>query len=315
MFCAKVNGRVHRETARIPAEALAGRAAPDASGARWRRSPPRSERPGSVNTDQTIRFGSVRYSTPPGLVGREVWVRVDGEELVITAKLVDGWAGARSRGTGSRRRATRRIDLSHYPDHPQEPDGSPKPPQPQARSSDAEKAFLALGSRRASVAGRGGRERARSGCGRRWPPRSSSPPWSASSRSTPRSVSRRPRARFAEGDLLAIVHHRAAGASAAALVVADEDHSVQPGTSAWASLRHRTGPTPTSMTTEQPLMTTTATRRPRAGRHHAARHRRCPRSCSRCSSGCGCPTCADAHPRCWPPRGRNGGTPPRSCGC
>ena len=39
----------------------------------------------SVATDQTIRFGSVRYSTPPGLVGREVWVRADGEELVITA--------------------------------------------------------------------------------------------------------------------------------------------------------------------------------------------------------------------------------------
>ena len=41
--------------------------------------------------------------------------------------------------------------------------------------------------------------------------------------------------RFAEGDLLAIVEHRANGASIAALVVADEDHSVQPGTSAWAT--------------------------------------------------------------------------------
>jgi hypothetical protein len=41
--------------------------------------------------------------------------------------------------------------------------------------------------------------------------------------------------RFADGDLLAIVHHRANGASAAALVVADEGHSAQPGTSAWAT--------------------------------------------------------------------------------
>ena len=41
--------------------------------------------------------------------------------------------------------------------------------------------------------------------------------------------------RFAEGDLLAIVQHRADGASIAALVVADENHSVQPGTSAWAT--------------------------------------------------------------------------------
>src|SRR5439155_4616018 len=39
----------------------------------------------SVNTDQTIRFGSVRYSTPPGLVGEEVWARADGDELVIVA--------------------------------------------------------------------------------------------------------------------------------------------------------------------------------------------------------------------------------------
>jgi len=38
-----------------------------------------------VNDDQTIRFGSVRYSTPPGLIGREVWVRADGDELVIRA--------------------------------------------------------------------------------------------------------------------------------------------------------------------------------------------------------------------------------------
>ena len=42
--------------------------------------------------------------------------------------------------------------------------------------------------------------------------------------------------RFAEGDLLAIVDHQAAGSSAAALVIPDEDHSAQPGTSAWAAL-------------------------------------------------------------------------------
>ena len=41
--------------------------------------------------------------------------------------------------------------------------------------------------------------------------------------------------RFAEGDLLSILQHRANDASIAALVVADDDHSVQPGTSAWAA--------------------------------------------------------------------------------
>ncbi|WP_183407822.1 hypothetical protein [Nocardioides marmoriginsengisoli] len=35
------------------------------------------------------------------------------------------------------------------------------------------------------------------------------------------------------------MHHRAGGASVASLVVADEDHSVQPGTSSWASFGTR----------------------------------------------------------------------------
>jgi hypothetical protein len=34
-----------------------------------------------VRDDQTIRFGSVRYSTPRTFVGKEVWCRVEGEEL------------------------------------------------------------------------------------------------------------------------------------------------------------------------------------------------------------------------------------------
>jgi hypothetical protein len=41
--------------------------------------------------------------------------------------------------------------------------------------------------------------------------------------------------RFAEDDLLAIVQHRANGASTASLVVADDAQSVQPGTSPWAT--------------------------------------------------------------------------------
>jgi hypothetical protein len=38
-----------------------------------------------VNDDQTIRFGSVRYSTPPGHVDTKVWCRVVGDELAIVA--------------------------------------------------------------------------------------------------------------------------------------------------------------------------------------------------------------------------------------
>jgi hypothetical protein len=65
-FCENVNGRVHRETNRVPAEAQV------AERSRLHALPvtPFTAALGetrTVNADQTIRFGSVRYSTPPGL--------------------------------------------------------------------------------------------------------------------------------------------------------------------------------------------------------------------------------------------------------
>lgn len=229
-FGEKVNNRVHRETNRIPAQALAleqGRlhpipVAPFTAALGETR---------SVNVDQTIRFGSVRYSTPPGLIGREVWVRADGEELVITANLDVGLSEvARHRLSTP---GNPRIDLSHYPDHPQRPDGSPKPPQPKGRNSE-EKAFLALGPGAHSwlvEAAAVGAQRVRSKM-------TAAIELAALVGVEPVDAALGVAAaagRFAEGDLLAIVHHRANGASIAALVVADEDHSVQPGTSSWAS--------------------------------------------------------------------------------
>ena len=68
-FCDRVNGRVHRESAAVPAQRLA------AERARLHPLPAEpyvlalgEER--LVNEDQTVRFGSVRYSTPPGHAGR-----------------------------------------------------------------------------------------------------------------------------------------------------------------------------------------------------------------------------------------------------
>jgi hypothetical protein len=186
----------------------------------------------TVNTDQTIRFGSVRYSTPPGLVGREVWARVEGEELVITAKLDAGLVEvARHRLSTP---GTPRIDLSHYPEHPQEPDGTPKPPKVRP-GSDAEKAFLALGPGAHAwlvEAAASGAQRVRSKM------------HAAVELAALVGVEQVDAAlglaaaagRFAEGDLLAIVTHQSAGAPAAALVLPDEEHSAQPGTSAWAAL-------------------------------------------------------------------------------
>ena len=84
-FCGRVNGRVHRETAAIPADRLA---------AEREHLHPLPDEPHAlalgeerlVGDDQTIRFGSVRYSTPPGHSGTRVWCRAAGEELVITAR-------------------------------------------------------------------------------------------------------------------------------------------------------------------------------------------------------------------------------------
>lgn len=152
-FCATVNARRHRESARIPAEALADErprlhtlpATPHTLALGTTR---------SVGTDQTIRFGSVRYSTPPGLVGAEVWVRAAGADLVVVADLdalprVPDWAtGRRGLSEVARHRLSTpgnpSIDPAHYPNHPQDPDGAPRPPRPRARSA-AEARFLDLG--------------------------------------------------------------------------------------------------------------------------------------------------------------------------
>ncbi len=233
-FGEKVNNRVHRETNRVPAEALVVEQA---------RLHPIPEAPftaalgetRSVNVDQTVRFGSVRYSTPSGLVGREVWVRADGDELVITANLDAGLTEvARHRLSTP---GNPRIDLSHYPDHPQQPDGSPKPPRPKGRNAE-EKAFLALGPGAHSwlvEAAAVGAQRVRSKM-------TAALELAALVGAEPVDAALGVAAaagRFAEGDLLAIVHHRANGASVASLVVADEDHSAQPGTSSWASFGTR----------------------------------------------------------------------------
>jgi hypothetical protein len=235
-FCDQVNGRTHRETCRVPAEALIleqARLHPLPIG-------PFTAALGetrSVNTDQTIRFGSVRYSTPPGLVGHEVWVRADGDELVIVADSPDlGTGTANGLTEVARHRLSTpgnpRIDLAHYPDHPQTPDGGPRPPKPRA-ASKSEAAFLDLGPGAHSwlvEAAAAGAQRVRSKM-------TAALELAALVGVDPVDAALGVAAaagRFAEGDLLAIVEHRANGAFAA-LVVAAEDHSIQPGTSAWAT--------------------------------------------------------------------------------
>ena len=93
-FEAMVNARPHAETRRPPADMLVEERA------RMHVLPAEPfvaalGEPRVVRDDQTIRFGSVRYSLPKAWVGQQVWCRVAGEELVVVGRaegcLVEVW--------------------------------------------------------------------------------------------------------------------------------------------------------------------------------------------------------------------------------
>lgn len=117
-FCTAVNARPHRETRQPPIERLAAE--------RRHLHPLPAEAhtlafgvTRAVDDDSTLRFGSARYSVPHTLVGERVWVRVAGEELVVTH------AGAGGAREVARHRLTTpgnpRIDPAHYPERTSDP--------------------------------------------------------------------------------------------------------------------------------------------------------------------------------------------------
>jgi transposase len=229
-WCERVNARVHRESAAVPAERLAAELA---------HLHPLAAEPyvlalgeeRLVNDDQTIRFGSVRYSTPPGHVGDRVWCRVHGTALVIVARHGTGLAEiARHRLSTP---GNPRICDEHYPHHPG--GNGPRQPRPRARTH-AEQAFLELGegARRWLIeAGAAGAQRVRAKMAR------------ALELASLVGAARVDEAlglaaiagRFADDDLPAILDHLAVHGTAGQVVAADEAHSAQPGTGGWAALR------------------------------------------------------------------------------
>ena len=237
-----VNGRVHRETCAVPAQRL------EIERTRLHRLPdaPHTAALGEtriVNTDQTVRFGSVRYSTPPGLIGAEVWVRADGDELVVAADLAalpvrPDWAGPGPLGLAEVARhalsvpGNPRIDLAHYPGHPQQPDGSPRPPRI-VPATAAEAAFLAIGDgARAWLT-----EAAAAGASRVRAKMAEAVELAALAGTAAVDAALGTAAlagRFGDGDLLSIAGYQAAGHAGGPATIADEAYSVQPGTSAWA---------------------------------------------------------------------------------
>lgn len=225
-FSDRVNARPHTETRRPPVEMLA------AERARMHPIPAAAYvaalgDPRLVRDDRTVRFGSVRYSTPPGHEGREVFCRVHGDELVITAVTASGPAEL-VRHELSTPGHPRILD-EHYPEYP--PGNGPKH-RPVRPADDAEAAFLALG----DGAERWLREAAATGVARIRAKMADAVELAALVGAAPvdRALGMAALAgRFAEADLASIVEHLQHGAAPEDLVVADESYSAQPGTGAW----------------------------------------------------------------------------------
>lgn len=136
-FMGKVNSRPHRVTRRVPAEMLAEEQQ------RLHRLPETAFTAAfgetrKVTWSSTISFGGVTYSVPHTLVDSEVWVRVDGDEVVAT-HVSDRGATEVARHLRSTP-GNPRIDDAHYPPRPQ----GPLNRQPKA-TNRAETEFLAIG--------------------------------------------------------------------------------------------------------------------------------------------------------------------------
>jgi Mu transposase-like protein len=229
VVCERVNTRPHRETSRAPVEMLVEErqwlhvlptAAHTAALGETRR----------VDDDQTIRFGSVRYSTPDGHQGAEVWCRVVGDELVIVGDTDRGLAEIVRHALSTPGHP--RILDEHYPHHPA--GNGPRVPKPKPRS-DAERAFLGLGvgaERWLIEAAAVGAQRVRSKMAQAVEVAAL-----VGAEAVDDALGLAAMAgRFGDGDLASILDHLAAGRPGLEVVIADEAHSAQPGTAAWKDL-------------------------------------------------------------------------------
>ncbi len=224
-----LNARVHRETGRAPVDMLGEERA------RLHVLPAQAHTAAlgetrAVGDDQTIRWGSVRYSTPDGHQGKPVWCRVVGEELVVVARTPAGLAEIARHELSTPGRP--QIADAHYPHHPG--GNTPRPPRPKARTAE-ENLFLALGpgaERWLVEAAAVGAQRIRTKMA------------AAVALAAVVGVAQIDAAlmlaagagRFDDGALVAITDHLAAAGRPQQTASADETHSAQPGTSAWEAM-------------------------------------------------------------------------------
>jgi transposase len=225
-WCDRVNARTHRETGAAPVDRLAAeRAHLHVLPAEPHTAALGEER--LVNDDQTVRFGSVRYSTPPGHVDTRVWCRVVGEELAIVAMTGSGTVEI-ARHLLSTPGNPRIVD-EHYPHH--RGGNHPRPPRPRPRTK-AEVEFLNIGDGAQTwlvEAAATGATRVRAKMAR------------AVEFATILGQAKVDQAlglaaaagRFDEADLGSILDHLASHGDPGDLVHVDEAHSAQPGTGSW----------------------------------------------------------------------------------
>ena len=220
VWTAEINGREHRATRRAPVEMLAEEQQ------RLHRLPvaPYTAVFGEtrrVSPSATVSFGGVTYSVPHTLADETVWVRIDGDQVVVVHCAPSGPVEVARHQLSTPGHPM--IDDAHYPPRPAGPLGRrPKP------TSAAEAEFLALGegarlwlveaasagtsriktkmAQAVTLARLHGRTRV---------------DWALGRAAT--------YARFAEGDLASILAAHPVGERHSA----GEDHSLQSGTAAW----------------------------------------------------------------------------------
>lgn len=228
-FTAEVNSRVHRESRKVPAQALAEERL---------RLHPVPESPYTAAFGQTrkvhekeatVKVDEVRYSVPHTLAGQRVWVRYHGQDLVVTA-IVDGTALEVARHTRSTP-GNPCIHDEHYP-------ASVRGLLSAKATNPAEEEFLALGpGAEAWLA-----EAAAAGV-RLIATRMAEAVALAKLRGTAavdRALGTAALAgRFAAADLRKILDHQADQPGPHTATRAGEDHSLQPGTGAWSGFGGR----------------------------------------------------------------------------
>lgn len=226
LFCDKVNTRPHRETGRPPIDMLAEEQArlhpvpadPYVAALGEQR---------IVNRSSVISLGNVRYSVPHTLIDEPVFVRVEGDEVVICHQSRAGVAEVARHRTSTP--GNPRIDLSHYPPRSASKilDHTPQPRTP------GEAAFLALGPGAAAWL----TDAAAAGTSRMRVKMDQAVEFAAvyGNEIVDAALAAAAEAgRFAEGDLISILRHRQRTADPDRVVVPMiEGHSLQPGTSRW----------------------------------------------------------------------------------